>query len=101
VAGLADFQKFLKDLKSIVVKPDNISLSTTAKTQQLVAEPKDANGNTIADPTAFFAPTWESSDTKVAKVDETGLATMVGTGTCTVSATFANLTSNACQVNVT
>jgi hypothetical protein len=100
-AGLAEFQKFLKDLKSIVVKPDNISLSTSAKTQQLVGEPKDANGNTIADPAAFFVLTWESSDTKVAKVDEGGLVTMVGTGACTVSAAFANLTSNACQVNVT
>ena len=100
-AGLAEFQKFLKNLKSIVVKPDNISLSATAKTQRLVAEPKDANGNTIADPAAFFAPTWESSDSKVAKVDETGLVTMVGTGTCTVSATFANLKSDPCQVTVT
>lgn len=101
VAGLAEFQKFLKDLKSIVVKPDNINLSTAAKTQQLVAEPKDGNGNTIADPAAFFVLTWESSDTKVAKVDETGLVTMNGVGTCTVSATFANLKSNPCQVTVT
>ena len=100
-AGLAEYQKFLKDLKSIAVKPDNISLSTTAKTQQLVAEPKDANGNTIADAAAFFVPTWESSDTKVAKVDDTGLVTKVGTGTCTVSGTFANLKANPCQVNVT
>lgn len=100
-SGLAEFQKFLKDLKSIAVKPDNINLSTTAKTQQLAAEPKDANGNTIADAAAFFVPTWESSDTKVAKVDDTGLVTMVGTGTCTVSATFTNLTSNPCQVTVT
>ncbi|HXI25403.1 MAG TPA: Ig-like domain-containing protein [Pyrinomonadaceae bacterium] len=99
--GLAEFQKFLKDLKSIVVKPDNINLSATAKTQQLVAEPKDANGNTIADPAAFFVPTWESSDTKVAKVDETGLVTMVGAGSCTASATFANLKSDPCQVTVT
>jgi hypothetical protein len=99
--GLEEFQKFLKDVKSIAVKPDNINLSTTAKTQQLVAEPKDANGNTIADAAAFFVPTWESSDTKVAKVDDTGLVTMVGPGTCTVSATFTNLTSDPCQVTVT
>jgi hypothetical protein len=100
-AGLAEFQKFIKDLKSIAVKPDNFSLSSTAKTQQLVAEPKDGNGNTLADPSGFFVLTWESSDTKVAKVDDSGLVTMVGAGNCTVSATFANLKSNPCQVTVT
>jgi hypothetical protein len=100
-AGLAEFQKFLKDLKSIAVKPNNINLSATAKTQQLIAEPLDANGNPIADPAKFFVSAWESSDTKVAKVDDTGLVAMVGVGTCTVSATFANLKSNPCQVTVT
>ncbi|MDX6499682.1 MAG: hypothetical protein QOG23_2942 [Blastocatellia bacterium] len=97
-AGLAAFQKFINDLKSITVVPSSVSLSANSKARQLVAEPRDTSGAVIKDSDKIFVPVWESSDTKVAKVDQTGLVSMVGTGTCTVTASFANITSNPCQV---
>lgn len=100
-AGPAAFQTFIKDLKSISLVPPIASLSASSKTAQLAAEPKDVNGAVIKDADAIFAPAWESSDTKVAKVDQSGLVSMVGAGSCTVTASFANLTSSPCQVTCT
>jgi len=97
-AGLAAFQKFIGDLKSINVVPPNVNLSASSKAAQLVAEPKDSSGAVIKDSDKIFAPVWVSSDPKIAKVDQAGLVSMVGAGTCTVSASFANITSNPCQV---
>jgi hypothetical protein len=97
-AGLAAFQKFISDLKSINVVPPNVNLSAGSKAAQLVAEPKDSSGAVIKDNDKIFEPVWVSSDPKIAKVDQAGLVSMVGTGTCTVTASFANITSNQCQV---
>jgi hypothetical protein len=99
--GTAGLQKFIKDLKSINVIPPSVNLSATSKVQQLVAEPKDINGAVIKDDEKIFSPTWESSDPTVATVDQTGLVTRVGAGTADVTATFANIKSNACVVTST
>jgi hypothetical protein len=97
-AGLAAFQKFISDLKSINVVPPNVNLSAGSKAAQLVAEPKDSSGAVIKVTGNLFSPEWVSSDPKIAKVDQAGLVSMVGIGTCTVTASFANITSNPCQV---
>jgi hypothetical protein len=96
--NLAAFQKFIKDLKSINVVPPSVTLSATSKAAQLVAEPKDSSGAVIKDPDKIFAPVWVSSDPKIATVDQAGLVSMVGVGACTVTASFANISSNLCQV---
>lgn len=98
----AAFAQFVKNLNSIGVMPATAALSaTTNKTVQLGATPKDAAGATINDPDGFFVPVWESNDTKVAKVNDSGVVSMVAAGTCNITASFANVTSNPCQITVT
>jgi len=94
------FADFVKKLASIAVSPPAATLSAGNKTVQLAASPKDASGTQLSDPNKFFVPMWESTDTKVAKVDDTGLVSMVATGNCSITASFANVTSNECQVTV-
>jgi hypothetical protein len=99
--GVAAFQKFISDLKAINVLPPNVNLSPNTKATQLVAEPKDSSGAVIKDNDKIFGPVWVSSDPKIAKVDQAGLVSMVGAGTCAVTASFANITSNPCQITCT
>jgi hypothetical protein len=96
--GVAAFRKFIKDLNSINVVPPSANLSDTSKVQQLVAEPKDINGAVIKDDDKIFVPEWESSNPAVAKVDQAGLVSKVGTGTANVTATFGNIKSSPCVV---
>lgn len=98
VAGL---QKFVRDLNSINVTPSTADLSPTAKAQQLTAEPRDINGTVIRDDDRFFVPEWVSSNPSVATVDQTGLVSRVAAGNAQVTASFANMTSNPCNVTCT
>ena len=98
VAGL---QKFVKDLTTINLTPPTANLSPTAKAQQLIAEPRDVNGAVIKDDDKFFVPEWVSSDPSVATVDQTGLVSRVGPGNVQVTASFANMTSNPCDITCT
>ena len=91
-------QKFVGDLKSINMNPASANLSSTAESQQLTAEPRDANGAVIEDGKEFFAPVWESSDPNVATVDQSGLVSRVAAGTTQITATFAHIRSNQCSV---
>ena len=94
-------QKFVKDLNSINITPPTASLSSTAKAQQLIAEPRDLNGAMIKDDEKFFVPEWVSSDPNVASVDQSGFVSRVGAGNAQITATFANIRSNPCSVTCT
>jgi len=96
--GAATLQKFIKDLNSITVSPSSATLSSTSKAHQLIAEPKDIKGAVIKDDDKLFAPEWESSDPAVAKVDQSGLVSMVGPGTANVTASYGNIKSDECVV---
>ena len=99
--GAATLQKFIKDLTSISVSPSSATLSSTSKAHQLIAEPKDIKGAVIRDDDKLFVPEWESSDPAVAKVDQSGLVSMVGPGTAEVTASYGNIKSNPCVVTCT
>jgi len=99
--GAATLQKFIKDLNSITVSPSSATLSSTSKAHQLIAEPKDIKGAVIKDDDKLFAPEWESSDPAVAKVDQSGLVSMVGPGTANVTASYGNIKSDECVVSCT
>ena len=99
--GAATLQKFIKDLTSINVSPSTADLSSTSIAHQLIAEPKDIKGAVIRDDDKLFVPEWESSDPAVAKVDQSGLVSMVGPGTANVTASYGNIKSNPCVVTCT
>ena len=99
--GATVLQKFIKDLNSITVSPSSASLSSTSKAQQLIAEPKDVNGAVIRDDDKLFVPEWESSDPAVAKIDQSGLVSMVGPGTANITASYGNIKSDPCEVTCT
>jgi hypothetical protein len=99
--GATVLQKFIKDLNSITVSPSSASLSSTSKAFQLVAEPKDIKGAVIRDDDKLFVPEWESSDPAVAKVDQSGLVSMVGPGIANVTASYGNIKSDPCEVTCT
>lgn len=65
---------------SIKVSPDTLTLTKKGETAQLTAEvtPSYADNKRV---------TWQSSDEKVATVDENGKVTAVGNGTATITAT--------------
>lgn len=98
---VAALQQFIKDLDSIKIAPTTASLSPTSKTQKLTAEARDINGSVIKGVEEFFVPIWESRDTKVAKVDQSGLVSRVATGKCTVTASFGNIQADDCEVTCT
>ena len=68
---------------SVTVAPASVTLASGA-TQQFTATPKDSAGNAIPGKTAA----WTSSDTAVAKVTASGLATAVKVGAATITATI-------------
>ena len=94
-------QKFVGDLKSINLTPALADLSSTATTQQIIAEPKDVKRALIKDDDKLFVPVWESSDPNVATVDQSGLVSRVAAGSAQITATFANIRSNPCTVTCT
>ena len=96
--GAATLQKFIKDLNSINISPSSATLSSASKAHQLIAEPKDIKGAVIKDDDKLFVPEWESSDPAVAKVDQSGLVSMVGPGSAEVAASYGNIKSNPCVV---
>ncbi|MCY3676270.1 MAG: hypothetical protein F4Z31_17075 [Gemmatimonadetes bacterium] len=66
----------------IDVSPGTASLSSIGQTVQFTAEASDANGHAVAD--AGF--TWSSSNTSVATVSNSGLATSTGIGSAEIAA---------------
>lgn len=74
---------------SITVSPSSPSIAVNAR-QQFTATAKDSGGNTISG----VAFTWASSDTSVATINSSGLATGVSAGTTQISASASGVTSS-------
>lgn len=71
-------------ITNIVISPGASSISP-GKTQQFMAVTKDSGGNTITGATL----TWASSNTSVATVNGSGLATAKADGTATITASIS------------
>ncbi|MGH8427238.1 MAG: Ig-like domain-containing protein [Gammaproteobacteria bacterium] len=83
-------------VSSIAITPTSASIAEGA-TQQFTAVAKDANGATISG----VSFTWSSSDTGVATINASGLATGVATGTTSITASAQGVTSPAAALSVT
>ena len=77
-------------LTSISVTPQSTSV-VKGTTQQFTATGVNDDGST----SNVSSVTWTSSDTKIATVNSTGLATGVAAGTATITAAAKNLTGTA------
>ena len=77
---------------AVTVSPAADTLVAFGDTVRLVAEAADANGHAVAAVTEFV---WSSSDTLVAKVDDTGLVETVTEGEAVVTATASGVTGEA------
>ena len=82
-------------VSSVAVSPGSATLLEDF-TQQLSADPQDANGNTVA---AATVSSWASSNDAVATVDDTGLVTGVVPGSATITAT-ADAVQGTAQITV-
>ncbi len=81
-------------VSSVVVSPGSATLLEDF-TQQLSADPRDANGNTVATATV----SWTSSNGAVATVNSTGLVTGIVAGSATITAT-ADAVPGTAQITV-
>ncbi len=77
---------------AVVLSPAADTLVAFGDTVRLVAEATDANGHGVAAVTEFV---WSSSDTLVARVDDSGLVTGVDEGTATITATASEYSGTA------
>lgn len=75
----------------VVVSPAADSLAAPGDTARFTAVAKDASGAPVSGQTF----TWSSSDTSVAKVNASGLATAVATGSATIHAVASGITGDA------
>lgn len=78
------------EVATVTVTPGTASVSI-GSTQQFTATAYDADNNEVTD--VDF--TWISSDTTVATVNASGLATGVSGGTCTITATTGDVSGTA------
>ena len=85
--GLADDTSasfdIMRNIATIDVTPAAVMLESLGETAQLTAEAKSPSGRVI--PGVTFG--WSATPTSVCTVDNSGLVTAVGNGTCTVTAT--------------
>ncbi|HZS70652.1 MAG TPA: Ig-like domain-containing protein [Candidatus Acidoferrum sp.] len=81
---------------SITVSPSSPSIAVGA-TQQFTATAKDSGGNTISGVTF----TWNSANTSVATIDNSGLATALLAGSTQITASAGNITSAPDTLTVT
>ena len=77
---------------AVVLSPVADTLVAFGDTVRLVAQATDANGHGVAAVTEFV---WSSSDTLVARVDDSGLVTGVDEGTATITATEGDYSGTA------
>ena len=80
---------------SLSISPSELRFEALGDTARLVAEVRDGDGQLVRDARV----TWESGDPAVATVDAEGLATAVGNGTISITAT-AEAASGAAAVTV-
>ena len=76
---------------TVVVSPAQVRLAALDATSRFTAEVRDQNGQVMAE----TAVTWSSSNTGVATVDAAGLATAVGNGTASITASAGSATGSA------
>ncbi|HYT84527.1 MAG TPA: Ig-like domain-containing protein [Gemmatimonadales bacterium] len=81
----------LQVVVAVDVSPATATLSALGLTQHFDAIARDARGNPVPDRTF----TWKSSAVGVATVDASGLATAIGNGPATVTATTAGVSGSA------
>jgi uncharacterized protein YjdB len=99
LSGSTSLTVSVADLKSISIDPTNSSI-TAGGTQQYTAIGVLASGSTV-DVTKQV--TWQSSDTSVATIASTGLATgqsITASGSTTITAKSGDITSNSVQLTV-
>ena len=77
---------------AVAVSPTADTLVAFGDTVRLFAEGTDANGHAVAAVTEFV---WSSSDTLVARVDDSGLVTGVDEGVATITATAGDYSGAA------
>jgi len=78
------------EIATLVIGPVDASLFALGANEQFNAFPVDVNGY----PVAGVQLLWASSDPTVATVSEVGLATAMGDGTATITATGAGLSAS-------
>ena len=81
---------------SVVVDPRSLTFGERGDTATLTATVIDADGNVVDDAEV----TWKSGDTRVARVNTTGLVTARTSGVTNVTATYDTVTSGATEVAV-
>jgi uncharacterized protein YjdB len=86
----------IANLVSITVQPTSPSV-TAGSTQQFTATGTVQGGGTM-DVTNFV--TWRSSNTQVATIDSSGLATTITAGTTQITASSGTVTSPAVTLTV-
>ena len=79
-------------VSAVAVLPSADTLVALGDTVRLVAEATDTNGHAVAAVTEFV---WSSSDTLVARVDDSGLVTGVNEGTATITAEAGDASGEA------
>lgn len=82
------------EVRALTIAPDSRTLTSLGATQQFTAEARDSGGNVLADITF----TWSSTDTSVATVDATGLATSQAPGTASIIAEAQGVADTATLV---
>ena len=79
-------------VSAVEVSPASDTLVAFGDTVRLTAEANDANGHAVAGATEF---SWSSSDTLVARVDDSGLVESLAEGEAVVTATASDVTGGA------
>ncbi|MCE2455877.1 MAG: Ig-like domain-containing protein [Gemmatimonadetes bacterium] len=91
VAGAAQLAVAAPVPTTVAVAPDTVAFAALGDTARLTAEVRDQIGRVLAGATV----SWSSSDTTVATVDESGLATAAGVGTATITAAAGSASDTA------
>lgn len=79
-------------LESIAIYPETVKMKPNDKKKlKTVLTPSDADDTTLI---------WSSSDESVAKVDDAGKVTAVGSGTCTITAASSKYTNISTDVSI-
>jgi uncharacterized protein YjdB len=89
-SGAASITVSSVPVASVAVTPTTVSLQT-GQTAQFTATPKDASGN----PLSGRVVAWSSSDTTIATVSASGLATARAAGAATITATSESKSGTA------
>ena len=96
ISGSTSVTVMVANLRSIAVSPTSTSISD-GQTEQFTATGTLEDGTTVD---ITDAVTWKSSQTSVATIDSSGLATAQAAGTTNITATSGSITSNTAVLTV-